>query len=88
MDESFVRYLVSKEHKMHKMLPVLIICLILVVSNGFADTVIPGGYVSGNWTVTGSPYLIEGNITIHSDSSLNIDPAVDVSFQGLSLIHI
>jgi parallel beta-helix repeat protein/predicted outer membrane repeat protein len=46
-----------------------------------AQTTIPGGYVSGTWTAAGSPYLIEGNITIHEDSSLTIDGPVEVFFQ-------
>jgi hypothetical protein len=48
----------------------------------FADTTIPGGYVSGTWTAAGSPYLIQDNITIHADSTLAIEPGVDVIFQG------
>lgn len=48
----------------------------------FAQTTIPGGSVSGTWTVAGSPYLIEGEITVHTDSTLVIEPGVDVEFQG------
>jgi len=52
------------------------------VSNSSAETIIPGGYVSGTWNSTGSPYLIQGNITVHADSTLNIEPGVEVNFQG------
>jgi len=48
----------------------------------YADTIIPPGPVSGTWTETGSPYLIQGEITISSDSTLIIEPGVDVIFQG------
>ena len=48
----------------------------------YSQTIIPGGYVSGTWTAAGSPYLIQGNITIHTDSTLNIQPGVQVNFQG------
>jgi predicted outer membrane repeat protein len=47
-----------------------------------SQTIIPSGYVSGNWGIAGSPYLIQGEITIHADSSLSIDPGVEVIFQG------
>ena len=58
-----------------------------LISSGFfsdisADTIIPGGSVSGTWTAAGSPYLIQGDITIHDDSTLNIEPGVEVNFQG------
>ena len=47
-----------------------------------AETIIPGGAVSGTWTQTGSPYLIEGDIAIDNSSTLTIGPGVDVIFQG------
>jgi hypothetical protein len=53
------------------------------LSNLSADTIVPGGFVSGTWTSAGSPYLIQGNLTIHPDSTLNIEPAVEVIFQGI-----
>jgi len=46
-------------------------------------TVVSGGYVSGTWTEVQSPYRILGNITIHADSTLTIDPGVEVNFQGI-----
>lgn len=47
-----------------------------------SQTNIPGGNVSGTWVVSGSPYLIEGEITVPSDSTLTIEPGVEVNFQG------
>ena len=47
-----------------------------------SQTVIPGGNVSGTWVAFSSPYLIEGEITVPSDSTLNIEPGVEVNFQG------
>jgi parallel beta-helix repeat protein/predicted outer membrane repeat protein len=47
-----------------------------------AQTAIPGGYVSGTWPAVNSPYLIQGDITIHADSSLTINPGVEVIFDG------
>jgi parallel beta-helix repeat protein/predicted outer membrane repeat protein len=40
------------------------------------------GNVSGIWTATNSPYLIHGDITIHADSTLIIEPGVEVIFSG------
>jgi hypothetical protein len=48
----------------------------------FSQTPVPGGYVSGIWTVTGSPYEIQGSIQIADGSTLTIEPGVTVSFQG------
>jgi hypothetical protein len=48
----------------------------------FAQTSVPGGNVSGIWTSSGSPYNIEGEITIPSSDTLIIEPGVDVIFQG------
>lgn len=57
--------------------------LIILLSVKFhAQTSIPTGSVSGNWTIAGSPYLIQGHIMVPIDSTLIIDPGVVVSFQG------
>jgi hypothetical protein len=50
--------------------------------NASAQTAIVAGNVSGNWTLAGSPYLIQGNIIVPNDSTLTIDPGVMISFQG------
>jgi len=47
-----------------------------------AQTSITGPYVSGNWYKIDSPFLIEGDITIHQDSSLTIEHGVEVVFQN------
>jgi len=47
-----------------------------------AVTTIPGGNVSGIWGVAGSPYLIDGNITVPSGQTLTIEPGVDVLFNS------
>jgi hypothetical protein len=53
-----------------------------------AQTVIPGGYVSGTWTESGSAYLIQGDITIHADSTLTIEPGVEIIFQGHYILQV
>jgi len=62
--------------------PMIFSLLFGLLSPLSAETIIPGGYVSGVWTVAGAPYLIQGDITIHADSTLNIEPGVEVNFQG------
>jgi hypothetical protein len=47
-----------------------------------SQTTIPGGYVSGTWTLAGSPYLITGTVMVPTDSTLRIQPGVKVNFQG------
>ncbi len=48
----------------------------------FGQTVIPGGDVSGVWGAAGSPYLIEGDITVPSEEELAIEAGVEIIFQG------
>jgi predicted outer membrane repeat protein len=45
------------------------------------DTVIPGGAVYGTWSAAGSPYHIEGDISVPADSTLVIEPGVRAVFQ-------
>jgi len=59
-----------------------IICLLILFHSSFGQTVVPEGPVSGLWTSVGSPYLVEGNIVIPTDSSLSIEPGVEVIFKG------
>lgn len=60
-------------------LSALFLCIII---SAFAQTTVPGGDVSGTWYLAGSPYLIEGDITIPDDFTLNIQAGVEVEFQG------
>jgi hypothetical protein len=46
------------------------------------QTIIPPGDVNGTWNVGGSPYLINGEITIPFLETLTIEPGVLVEFQG------
>ena len=56
---------------------ILVNCILLI-----SQTTIPGGDVLGNWSVAGSPYLIEGEITIPDGQTLSIDPGCLIEFQG------
>jgi len=55
---------------------------IFTISIVSAQTIIPGGNVSGTWTAAGSPYNVHGNITVHTDSTLTIEPSAVVNFEG------
>jgi hypothetical protein len=50
--------------------------------------VIPTGNVSGTWSLAKSPYHIEGEITIPNDSTLTIEPGVDVIFFGHYALNV
>jgi len=45
-------------------------------------TVIPGGNVSGVFNIIGSPYYINGDITIPDQQTLSIDAGVEIIFNG------
>jgi parallel beta-helix repeat protein len=47
-----------------------------------AQTIIPGGVVSGTWTKANSPYLIQGAIMVADATVLSIEPGVKIEFQG------
>ena len=57
---------------------ILLFCSTLL----FSQTTIPGGDVYGTWLQSGSPYLIEGEITIPNGETLIIDPGCLIEFQG------
>jgi len=55
--------------------------LLGVTSQLFADTTwVSGGYVSGEWTREGSPYMLTNGVGIASGTTLSIGPGVTVFF--------
>ena len=56
--------------------------------NCTAQTSIPGGIVSGTWTLAGSPYNVQGSIQIADATTLTIQPGVTVNFQGMYKLDI
>ncbi len=62
---------------------ILVNCILLI-----SQTTIPGGDVSGTWLLSGSPYLIEGEITIPDGQTLTIDPGCLVEFQGHYALNV
>ena len=53
-----------------------------------AQTAISTPMVSGHWTLAGSPYQIETNITIYPGTALIIDPGVEVVMEGNYKIQV
>jgi len=45
-------------------------------------TDVPGGNVSGTWTLANSPYIVNGDITIQGGNTLTIQAGVTVEFSG------
>jgi len=63
---------------------IIILLSSFVITNiSFAQTHIPEGNVSGTWTIEGSPYIVDGDVTIPLDSTLIIEPGVSVIFSTL-----
>lgn len=66
-----------------KMMPkIFTIWIVLIVSNSgvFAQTNISAGSVSGTWTKSGSPYKVNGDITVPDGQTLSIEPGVRIEF--------
>ncbi|MDP8201949.1 MAG: right-handed parallel beta-helix repeat-containing protein [Candidatus Tenebribacter burtonii] len=58
---------------------IVIVILLFLFNILSSQTTIPAGDVSGMWDLAGSPYLIEGDISILE--TLNIEPGVTIIFQ-------
>lgn len=54
----------------------------LITCHIAAQTVVEEGSVSGTWERSGSPYLINGTVSIPVESVLLIEPGVEVVFAG------
>ncbi|MEJ2105036.1 MAG: hypothetical protein P8X47_10735, partial [Ignavibacteriaceae bacterium] len=53
-----------------------------------AQTIVPPGNISGTWTMAGSPYQIQGDITIPNLETLTIEPGVSVIFEGYYTLNV
>jgi len=64
---------------MCRLLSIILLFVVILVS--LHGQIIGPGFVSGRWSLNKSPYLVHGDIMVHSDSTLIIDPGVKVIFQ-------
>ncbi|NQT24948.1 right-handed parallel beta-helix repeat-containing protein [candidate division KSB1 bacterium] len=60
----------------------LVLLMGFIGTHGYAQTDISEGEVSGTWSLVNSPYSINGEITIPNDSTLIIEPGVQIVFTG------
>jgi len=65
---------------MKKLYFLIIGLLLLTIVN--SQTIVTSGNVSGNWTLSNSPYIIQGDIIIPDSQLLVIEPGVRVEFEG------
>ncbi len=58
----------------------LIFFLFSFLTSLYADTFIPGGSITQNttWTLAGSPYILQGTVTVRSAATLTVQPGVIV----------
>ncbi len=65
-----------------KFLPVLLLILLSIICYSQPTNV--SGLISTNtnWTVSGSPYILTGDVTVNIGVTLTIDPGVEVSFSN------
>lgn len=54
----------------------------------YEPTTVPVGNVSGTWTKDGSPYLVEGTITVPDGQTLALEPGVTVEFLGHDPLNV
>lgn len=68
-----------------KLIAVAALCVSLTAS---AATSITTPFVSGHWTLAGSPYKVYNDIGVDNGASLVIDPGVQVIFQGPYALYV
>ncbi len=71
-----------------RIIPFLAACVFIAARRGPAQTYV-GGTITSNttWTVSGSPYIVQQNVTVNQNVELTIEPGVTVKFRsGKSII--
>lgn len=76
-------------HLYRHYLPFALAALLLcAIQTSAQETLIPAGNVSGVWTASESPYLIQGNIRLPEGETLTIEPGTEVLFTGPYFLRI
>jgi hypothetical protein len=65
----------------------MVAILLSSFSAALATDVGPGN-VTGTWTAGGSPYIVQGHLTVPSLQQLTIEPGVDVRFNGPYVLKV
>lgn len=73
---------------MKKKLLIVTVLFGMLVLHANCQTPVPGGAVSGEWNLAGSPYQIQGSIIIENDSVLTVHPGVVVNFDGACFLQV
>lgn len=71
-----------------KIINLLLAIVVIATLNCNAQTPVPVGNVSGTWTPLGSPYNVQGSITIADATTLTIQPGVTVNFIGTYRLNV
>ncbi len=65
-----------------------ILCGLFLGQQAMAQTAITSPTVSGNWSLANAPYLIYNDITVPTNTTLTIEPGVEVVFMGNYLFSV
>lgn len=65
-----------------------VISLLLFSSWGRTQTIVPAGNVSGVWSASNSPYLVQGLIVVQDGQTLTIEPGTTIQFAASGRIEV